>query len=90
MQRAGLLLLTALLLGGAPLVLAKDRAQLQLEISSPAPGSVIGDPGGMAFVSGKALALFGDYQAFDIVFVVDTSESTAAPSGADIGTDRAR
>lgn len=72
---------------GAQSARAAEQPDLQLEISSPAPGAVIGDPGGMAFVSGKALALFGEYQAFDIVFVLDTSESTAAPSGADIDGD---
>lgn len=78
--------LAALLLsvgGGA----SADSAKLMLTIESPEPGAVIGDPGGMAFLSGKALALFGDYQTFDIAFVIDTSESTAAPSGADIDGD---
>ncbi|MBW2281787.1 MAG: VWA domain-containing protein [Deltaproteobacteria bacterium] len=61
--------------------------RLALEIAAPAQGAVIGDPGGMAFVSGRALALYGEYQAFDIVFVIDTSDSTAAPSGADVDGD---
>ncbi len=53
-------------------------------IDTPANGAVIGDPTGMAFVAGSAIALFGEYQTFDIIFVVDTSDSTAEPSGADI------
>ena len=57
------------------------RPDLTLSISSPENGALIGDPRGMAFVSGKALALFGEFQTFDIVFVIDTSESTSAPSG---------
>jgi len=62
-----------------------DKApELMLSIESPSNGSVIGDPMGMAFVSGKALALYGEYQTFDIIFVIDTSDSTAEPSGADI------
>ena len=62
-----------------------DKApELRLSIDSPMNGAVIGDPTGMAFVSGSALALYGEYQTFDIVFVVDTSDSTAEPSGADI------
>lgn len=61
--------------------------KLKLEIDAPAAGSVIGDPGGMAFVAGRALALYGKYQEFDIVFVIDTSDSTAAPSGADVDGD---
>ncbi|MEX2208293.1 MAG: VWA domain-containing protein [Myxococcota bacterium] len=66
---------------------AEKPPELLLEIDSPSNGAVIGDPMGSAFVSGKALALFGEYQTFDIVFVVDTSDSTAAPSGADIDGD---
>jgi hypothetical protein len=55
-----------------------------LDIDSPSNGAVISDPTGMAFIGGKALALYGEYQTFDIVFVIDTSDSTAEPSGADI------
>ena len=76
-------------LGGAGLAAADaaERPDLTLSIASPTNGAVIGDPGGMAFVSGKALALFGEFQTFDIVFVIDTSESTSAPSGADVDGD---
>ncbi len=63
---------------------ADKPAELRLAIDSPANGAVIGDPSGMAFVAGSALALFGEYQTFDIIFVVDTSDSTAEPSGADV------
>jgi hypothetical protein len=70
-----------------PKMTSDKPPELMLEIDSPANGAVIGDPMGSAFVSGKALALFGEYQTFDIVFVVDTSDSTAAPSGADIDGD---
>jgi hypothetical protein len=63
------------------------RARLDLSIDTPEPGSVIGDPMGMAFVAGRALALYGEYQTFDIMFAIDTSESTSAPSGADIDDD---
>jgi hypothetical protein len=58
--------------------------ELRMSIDSPSNGAVIGDPMGMAFVAGQALALFGEYQTFDVIFVIDTSESTAEPSGADI------
>jgi hypothetical protein len=64
-----------------------DRPDLTLSITSPENGAIVGDPGGMAFVSGKALALYGEFQTFDIVFVIDTSESTSAPSGADVDGD---
>lgn len=63
------------------------HARLDLRIETPPSGAIVGDPGGMAFLAGKALALFGEYQTFDIVFVIDTSESTASPSGADIDGD---
>jgi len=62
-------------------------ARLLLEIDTPEPGAVVGDPGGNAFVAGRALALFGEFQTFDIMFVIDTSDSTAAPSGADVDGD---
>lgn len=71
----------------APKKTAERPPQIMLEVETPTPGAVIGDPTGMAFVSGRALALYGEYQTFDIVFVVDTSDSTAAPSGADIDGD---
>jgi hypothetical protein len=68
----------------APKRTADKPPELRLSIESPASGAVIGDPTGMAFVAGSALALFGEYQTFDIIFVIDTSDSTAEPSGADI------
>jgi len=71
----------------APKLTAEKPPELMLEIDSPTNGAVIGDPMGMAFVSGKSLALYGAYQTFDIVFVIDTSDSTAAPSGADVDGD---
>jgi Mg-chelatase subunit ChlD len=58
-----------------------------LELETPADGATIGDPQRLALVSGRALAVQGDYRAFDIVFVVDTSRSTADPAGADIDGD---
>ncbi len=71
----------------APKKTAERPPELMLEVETPTQGAVIGDPTGMAFVSGRALALYGEYQTFDIVFVVDTSDSTSAPSGADIDGD---
>jgi Mg-chelatase subunit ChlD len=86
--RAALALLGLALLALAPSPSSADEAsELQLSIDSPKPDTVIGDPGGMAFLAGKALALFGEYRTFDIIFVIDTSESTSAPSGADIDGD---
>ena len=68
----------------APKKTAEKPPELVLTIEAPTNGAVIGDPTGMAFIGGKALALYGEYQTFDIVFVIDTSDSTAEPSGADI------
>lgn len=65
----------------------KEQAKLLLELEAPLHGSVVGDPQGVAFVSGKALALYGEYQTFDIVFVIDTSQSTSEPAGSDIDGD---
>lgn len=73
--------------GSAPRADKGARSHLELTIESPAPDAVIGDPGAMAFLSGSALASFGAMQTFDIVFVVDVSESTSAPCGADIDGD---
>jgi Mg-chelatase subunit ChlD len=86
---AALLLVAGPALADAP-AKSKGRARgpkLKVEIAAPAQNAVIGDPGGMAFVAGRALALYGKYQEFDIVFVIDTSDSTAAPSGADVDGD---
>lgn len=66
---------------------AAEKPRLDLTIETPQEQSVIGDPGGMAFVSGHAMALFGEFQPFDIVFVIDVSDSTRYPSGADIDGD---
>jgi hypothetical protein len=66
---------------------SSKKSRLDLEIETPESGAVVGDPGGLAFVAGRALALYGEHQTFDIVFAIDTSESTAAPSGADIDGD---
>jgi hypothetical protein len=65
----------------------KGKAQLDLAIDSPEPGAVVGDPGGMVFLAGRALAHYGEFQTFDIMFVIDVSDSTSAPSGADIDGD---
>lgn len=65
----------------------RSKPNLILKLDTPSAGALIGDPGGMAFVSGQALALFGRLQRFDIVFTLDTSESTSSPSGSDVNGD---
>ena len=78
-------LVLALALLAAPV--RAEELHLELEIDTPKAGAVVGDPGGMGFIAGRAMAHFGEFQPFDIVFVVDVSESTSAPSGADIDHD---
>jgi Mg-chelatase subunit ChlD len=82
------------LLACAVLLLARGAAaqepgddELWLEIETPEQGAVVGDPAGMAFIAGRALAHRGELQTFDIVFVVDQSRSTMAPSGGDVNAD---
>jgi hypothetical protein len=56
---------------------------LTVEIETPGDGAIVGDELGV-FLSGRAIAPYGDYQMLDVVFVIDTSGSTAAPSGMDV------
>jgi hypothetical protein len=65
----------------------KERPRLQVSVETPEENAVVGDPGGMAFLAGKALAHFGEFATFDIMFVIDQSESTSSPSGADVNGD---
>jgi hypothetical protein len=59
------------------------KGDLNLEIDFPPDGAVLGDPMG-AFVAGRALAPIGSFRRIDVVFVIDTSQSTVEPTGADI------
>jgi len=63
------------------LTLSPDSAELEIEIETPAPESLVSDYGCGAFVAGRA---FQEQAGFDIAIVLDTSGSTAEPSGADI------
>ena len=72
----------------------RKTGDLWLEIEHPSHGAVLGDALG-AFVAGRALAPLGEFRRLDVMLVLDTSDSTRAPSGADIngngvvGTHRA-
>lgn len=59
------------------------EAGLLMEISYPSEGSILGDSIG-AFVAGRAIAAVGEYRAIDVAFVIDTSQSTADPTGVDV------
>jgi hypothetical protein len=71
--------------------LAQDLASIEqpsgeglvLEIGYPPEGSIL-DASIGAFVSGRALAPMGEYRAIDVAFVIDTSQSTADPTGVDV------
>jgi hypothetical protein len=65
----------------------EGASRLLLELEAPLPGAVIGDPQGLVFVAGRALAVRGAYRSFEIVFAIDTSRSTFEPSGADVDGD---
>jgi hypothetical protein len=56
---------------------------LLVEIEYPHDGDYIGDPEG-AFLAGRALALLGEFRRFDVLFVIDTSASTAMATGSDL------
>jgi hypothetical protein len=57
--------------------------ELLVKIEYPEDGAVVGEAAG-AFVAGRALAVLGDFQRFDVLLVLDTSGSTSEMTGADI------
>jgi len=84
---AGMAGVAALLLLGtaAPLARAADapeKSDLSLEIEFPPDGLVVGPNGCGLFVGGRA-----GPPKLDVVIVIDTSVSTAAPSGTDVDGD---
>ena len=81
--RAGCLALVAL----AASARTQAAEELRLLVDTPRPEARIADAEGRAFVSGRALARGGPSGELDVIVVVDTSKSTAAPSGTDIDGD---
>jgi hypothetical protein len=65
-------------------LLAPDQTDVHLEIEFPADGAVVSDSSCGAFVAGRAMALSDQAKQFDVALVLDTSGSTAEPTGADI------
>jgi hypothetical protein len=61
--------------------------ELRLSIDTPQPEARIADADGRVFVSGRALARAGPSAELDVIVVIDTSKSTAAPSSADVDGD---
>jgi hypothetical protein len=77
------LLAIAILAGSLPFrpAFAND---VHLEIGFPADGAVIPDSRCGTFIAGRATAQRDESRRFDIALVLDTSGSTADPSGTDI------
>ena len=60
---------------------------LRLEITHPVSGSRVENRAEQAFVSGTAAASGVQQAAFDVVLVIDISQSTGIASGSDIDRD---
>jgi hypothetical protein len=63
---------------------AATQVNVQLDIEYPPEGAVVGSTACGVFVAGRALAMRGMLQKFDVAIVIDTSASTAGPAEADI------
>ncbi|HEY8155926.1 MAG TPA: hypothetical protein VII72_17480 [Myxococcota bacterium] len=61
--------------------------KVQIEVEYPPEGTVVGSSACGVFVAGRALALRGEIQKFDVAIVIDTSASTSGPAEADIDGD---
>lgn len=61
----------------------RSSTRLLVEIEHPREGAIVGEAAG-AFLAGRALAVLGDFQRFDVLLVLDTSGSTAEMTGADV------
>jgi len=63
---------------------AGDATHLDLEIEYPPDGANVSPTVCGAFVAGRAQATRGTPRRFDVIIVIDTSRSTADPSGTDV------
>jgi hypothetical protein len=61
-----------------------NQTNIHLEIEFPGDGAVVSDSACGTFVAGRAMALGDRSKRFDVALVLDTSGSTAEPTGADI------
>jgi hypothetical protein len=69
--------IAALLAAHAPCALAgESEAGLELRIDAPPDGAIVGDPLGLALVSGR-VELRGAARGLDLVLAIDTSHSTS-------------
>jgi hypothetical protein len=70
---------------GQPLILmTPEQTNIHLEIEFPGDGAVVSDSACGTFVAGRAMALSDRSKRFDVALVLDTSGSSAEPTGADI------
>jgi hypothetical protein len=65
---------------------AQGPRRLSLSVEQPPPDATVGDAPGV-FVAGRALESLSGSQRFDLLVVIDTSESTALPAGVDVDGD---
>jgi hypothetical protein len=66
---------------------ARAEEELRLLIDTPQSEARLDAAEARVFVSGRALARGGPSGEIDVVIVIDTSKSTAAPAGADVDGD---
>src|SRR5262245_53952356 len=86
--RAGLLALGAVLALGAPAARGADDG-VRVSVASPAAGGKLRDHLHQAKIDGSAFAEGGDPERFDVMLVLDVSDSTKVASGADVDRDGA-
>ncbi len=79
--------LAAALLGLVWGAAADDRADVRVSVSSPTPGGTLRDYLHQARIEGNAVAEAGGPEQFDVMLVLDVSDSTKAASGADVDRD---
>jgi Mg-chelatase subunit ChlD len=70
--------------GPAP---AAAQDELRLSILTPRDRTLVAADRGRMFLAGRALMARGEHERYDVVVVIDTSRSTAAPAGADVDGD---
>ena len=74
-------------LGLAGSAAAAAGGDVRVSVTAPAPGGKLRDYLHQARVEGSALAENGGPERFDVMLVIDVSESTKAASGADVDRD---
>jgi hypothetical protein len=74
-------------LGLASSAAAAGAADVRVSVTSPTPGGKLRDYLHQARIEGSALAESGGPDQFDVMLVIDVSDSTKAASGADVDRD---